>query len=162
MVWYQLIFKFVVFCWVYARIWAPSAVRYFDFIRGVPKSSVNSTRKQKKTEHTNKLTFYAFKIIAILHNTQFATFIKLLETLSKDLFRNRSQNRCHTLLDCRHVCKTWAFHDAVQAGKQKEVHPPYSPDLAPAGDVTVKCTGQRAYQDYLFYLTDMCEDTCGV
>jgi hypothetical protein len=35
------------------------------------------------------------------------------------------------LLDCRHVCKTWAFHDAVQAGKQKEVHPPYSPDLAP-------------------------------
>jgi hypothetical protein len=36
-------------------------------------------------------------------------------------------------LDCRHVCKTCAFHDALQAGKQKEVHPPYSPDLAPAG-----------------------------
>jgi hypothetical protein len=26
-----------------------------------------------------------------------------------------------------------AFHDVLQAGKQKEVHPPYSPDLAPAG-----------------------------
>jgi hypothetical protein len=26
------------------------------------------------------------------------------------------------LLDCRHVCKTCAFHDALQAGKQKEVH----------------------------------------
>jgi hypothetical protein len=24
-------------------------------------------------------------------------------------------------LDCRHVCKTCAFHDAVQAGKQKDV-----------------------------------------
>jgi hypothetical protein len=35
-------------------------------------------------------------------------------------------------LDCRHVCKTCAFHVALQAGKQKEVHPPYSPDLAPA------------------------------
>jgi hypothetical protein len=36
-------------------------------------------------------------------------------------------------LDCRHVCKTCAFHNALQAGKQKEVHPPYSPDLVPAG-----------------------------
>jgi hypothetical protein len=36
-------------------------------------------------------------------------------------------------LDCRHVCKTCAFHDALQSGKQKEVHPPYSPDLATAG-----------------------------
>jgi hypothetical protein len=26
------------------------------------------------------------------------------------------------LLDCRHVCKTCTFHDALQAGKQKEVH----------------------------------------
>jgi hypothetical protein len=25
-------------------------------------------------------------------------------------------------LDCRHVCKTCAIHDALQAGKQKEVH----------------------------------------
>jgi hypothetical protein len=25
-------------------------------------------------------------------------------------------------LDCRHVCKTCAFHGALQAGKQKEVH----------------------------------------
>jgi hypothetical protein len=35
-------------------------------------------------------------------------------------------------LDYRHVCKTCAFNDALQVGKQKEVHPPYSPDLAPA------------------------------
>jgi hypothetical protein len=26
-----------------------------------------------------------------------------------------------------------AFHDALQAGKQKEVHPMYSPDLVPEG-----------------------------
>jgi hypothetical protein len=25
-------------------------------------------------------------------------------------------------LDCRHVYKTCAFHDALQEGKQKEVH----------------------------------------
>jgi hypothetical protein len=25
-------------------------------------------------------------------------------------------------LDCRHVCKTCAFHDVLQAWKQKEVH----------------------------------------
>jgi hypothetical protein len=28
-------------------------------------------------------------------------------------------------LDCHHVCKTYAFHDALQAGKQKEVPPPH-------------------------------------
>jgi hypothetical protein len=40
---------------------------------------------------------------------------------NKGLFRNRSQNRCHTFLDCRHVCNTCAFHYAFQAGKQEEV-----------------------------------------
>jgi hypothetical protein len=89
--------------------------------------------ENKQTEDTNKLTLLTFKIIAILHNTLLTTFIKLLEIVSKGLFRNRSQNRCHTFLDCHHVCKTCAFHYALQAGKQKEVHPPYSPDLAPAG-----------------------------
>jgi len=78
-------------------------------------------QKTNKTEDTNKLTLLAFKTIAILHNTLLATFIKLLESVSKDLCRNRSQNRCHTFLDRRHVCKTCAFHDALQAGKQKEV-----------------------------------------
>jgi hypothetical protein len=29
-------------------------------------------------------------------------------------------------LDCRHVCKTWAFHDALQAGKQKSTVLPWS------------------------------------
>jgi hypothetical protein len=90
-------------------------------------------QKTKKTEDTNKLTLLAFKIITILHNTLLATFIKLLETVGKGLFRSRSQNHCHTFLDCCHVCKTCAFHDFIQVGKQKEVHPPYSPDLAPTG-----------------------------
>ena len=78
-------------------------------------------QKTNNTEDTNKLTLLAFKIIAILHNTQLATFIQLLETVSKGLFKNRSQNSCHTFFDCCHVCKTCAFHDALQAGKQKEV-----------------------------------------
>jgi hypothetical protein len=48
------------------------------------KSSVNGTRKQQKTEDTNKLTLLTFKIIAILHNTLLATSIKLVETVNKD------------------------------------------------------------------------------
>jgi hypothetical protein len=60
-------------------------------------------QKTNKTEDTNDLTLLAFKIIAILHNTRLATFIKPLETVSKGLFRNRSQNSCHTFLDCRRV-----------------------------------------------------------
>jgi hypothetical protein len=40
-------------------------------------------QKTNKTEDTNKLTLLAFKIIAILHNTLLATFIKLLEIISK-------------------------------------------------------------------------------
>ena len=58
-------------------------------------------QKTNKTENTNKLTLLALKIIAILHSTLLATFIKLLETVSKGLFKNRSQNRCHTFSDCR-------------------------------------------------------------
>jgi hypothetical protein len=70
-------------------------------------------QKTNKTEDTNKLTLLAYKTIAILHNTLLATFIKLLETVGKGLVKNRSQNRCHTFLDCRHVCKTRAFYDAL-------------------------------------------------
>jgi hypothetical protein len=42
-------------------------------------------QKTNKTEDANKLTLLAFKIIIILHNTRLATFIKLLETVSKGL-----------------------------------------------------------------------------
>jgi hypothetical protein len=62
-------------------------------------------QKTNKTKDTNKLTLLAFKIIAILHNARLATFIKLLETVSKGLFRNRSQNSRQTLLDCRRTAK---------------------------------------------------------
>jgi hypothetical protein len=65
------------------------------------KCLVNGYQKTNKTEDTNKLTLLTFKIIAILHNTRLATFIKLLETVSKGLYRNRSQNSCYTFLDCR-------------------------------------------------------------
>jgi hypothetical protein len=47
-------------------------------------------QKTNKTEDTNKLTLLAFKIITILNNTRLATFIKLLETVSKGLFGNRA------------------------------------------------------------------------
>jgi hypothetical protein len=67
---------------------------------------------ENKTEDTNKLTLLAFKIIAILYNTLLATFIKLLESVSKGLFRNRSQNSCHTFVDCRRVA---AIHKRVTA-----------------------------------------------
>jgi hypothetical protein len=48
--------------------------------------------EKKKTEDTNKWTLLAFKTLTIHHNTLLTTFIKLLETVSKGLFRNRSQN----------------------------------------------------------------------
>jgi hypothetical protein len=69
----------------------------------VSKTSGEWYQKTNKTEDTNKLTSLAFKIIAILYNTLLATSIKLLETVSKGLFKNRSQNRCQTLLDCLHT-----------------------------------------------------------
>jgi hypothetical protein len=72
-------------------------------ICGVSKTFCEWYQKTNKTEDTNKVSLVAFKIIAILHNTRLATFIKLLETVRKGLFRNRSQNRCHTFLDCRHA-----------------------------------------------------------
>jgi hypothetical protein len=40
-------------------------------------------QKTNKTEHINKLTLLAFNIIAILHNTLLATFIKFLESVIK-------------------------------------------------------------------------------
>jgi hypothetical protein len=69
-------------------------------ICGVSKTFGEWYQKTNKVEDKNKLTLLAFKIIAILHNTRLATFIKLLETVSKGPFRDRSQNSCHTLLDC--------------------------------------------------------------
>jgi hypothetical protein len=70
-------------------------------ICGVSKTFDECYQKTNKTEDTTKLTLLAFNIIIILHNTRLETFIKLLETVSKGLFRNRTQNSCHTLLDCR-------------------------------------------------------------
>jgi hypothetical protein len=58
-------------------------------ICGVSKTFGEWYQKTNKTEYTNKLTFLDFKIIIILHNTRLATFIKLLETVNKGLFRNR-------------------------------------------------------------------------
>jgi hypothetical protein len=70
-------------------------------------------QKTNKTEDTNNLTLLSFKIIVILHNTRLATFIKLLEIVSKGLFRNRSQNICQTL-DCRRTIPKAAFTDSFQ------------------------------------------------
>jgi hypothetical protein len=53
--------------------------------RVVSKKFGKCYQETNKTEDTNKLTLLAFKIIAILHHTLLATFIKLLETASKGL-----------------------------------------------------------------------------
>jgi hypothetical protein len=63
---------------------------HYTYIRGVSKNLGEWYQKTNKTEDTNKLTLFAFRIIAILHNTLLATFIKLLETFSKGLFSNQS------------------------------------------------------------------------
>jgi hypothetical protein len=62
-------------------------------ICGVSKTFGEWYQKTNKIEDKNKLTLLTFKIhVSILHNTLLATFIKLLETVSKYLFRNQSQN----------------------------------------------------------------------
>jgi hypothetical protein len=43
--------------------------------------------ENKPNKRYNKLTLLAFKLIAILHNTLLATFIKLLQTVSKASLR---------------------------------------------------------------------------
>jgi hypothetical protein len=55
-------------------------------LRVMSKKFGEGYQKTNKTEDANKLTLLAFKIIATLHNTLLATFIKLLETVSKGLF----------------------------------------------------------------------------
>jgi hypothetical protein len=55
-------------------------------------------QKTNKTGDTNKLTLLAFKIIIILHNTLLATFIKLLETVSKVLLRIDCRKHTHCQL----------------------------------------------------------------
>jgi hypothetical protein len=62
-----------------------------------PNGSVNGNRKQTKQKIQTTLTLLVFKMIAILHNTLLVTFIKLLETVSKGLFRNRSPNQWSTV-----------------------------------------------------------------
>jgi hypothetical protein len=57
-------------------------------LSGVAQKFGEWHQKTNKTEDTNTLILLAFKIIAILHNTLLATFIKLLETVSKGLFRD--------------------------------------------------------------------------
>jgi hypothetical protein len=66
-----------------------------EALHGVSNKVGEWYQKINKTEDTNKLTLLTFKIIAILHNTLLATFIKLHETVSKGLFRNRLQNQSH-------------------------------------------------------------------
>jgi hypothetical protein len=80
-----------------SRVAMHSCLKTSMFIlRGVSKRFGEWYQKTNKIEDTNKFTLLVFKIIAILHNTLLATFIKLLETVSKGVFRNRSQNCCHT------------------------------------------------------------------
>jgi hypothetical protein len=61
-------------------------------ISGVSKRFNEWYQKTNKIEDTNKLNLLALKIVATLHNTLLAMSIKLLETVSKGLIRNRSQN----------------------------------------------------------------------
>jgi hypothetical protein len=71
-------------------------------ICGVSKTFGEWYQKTNITEDTNKLTLLAFKIIIILHNTRLATFIKLLETVSKGLFLgiDRRTAVTHILTKC--------------------------------------------------------------
>jgi hypothetical protein len=65
-------------------------------------------QKTNKTEDAKKLTLLTFKIIVILHNTRLATFIKLLETVSKGLFRSvTAVTRCWIAAVANLCCERW-------------------------------------------------------
>jgi hypothetical protein len=70
-------------------------------------------QKTNKTEDTNKLNLLTFKIIVILHNTLLATFIKLLETVSKGLFRMAAAIEERVTVILRSIPKE-AFADSFQ------------------------------------------------
>jgi hypothetical protein len=72
-----------------------------------------------------------------------ATFIKLLETVGKGLFRNWSQNQSHVLglpscLQNRRL-SLWS------SGGETERSPPYSPDPAPAGTRSGEYNGWTSF-----------------
>jgi hypothetical protein len=67
------------------QFWGPHFHLLLSELRGVSKKFGEWYQETNKTEDTNKLTLLAIKIIAILYNTLLATFIKLLETVSKCL-----------------------------------------------------------------------------
>jgi hypothetical protein len=52
-------------------------------------------------------------------------------------------------LDCRHVCKTCASHNALQAGKQKEMHrtPLIWCPQAPDQGIRWVCYNERCYNE---------------
>jgi hypothetical protein len=63
-------------------------IQWQCLVHGVSEKFGECFQKTNKTDDTNKLTLLAFNIIAILHNTLLATFIKLLEAVNKGLFSN--------------------------------------------------------------------------
>jgi hypothetical protein len=77
-------------------------------ICGVSKTFGDWYQKTNRTEDTNTLTLLAFKIIAILHNTRLATFIKLH-------FRGCKQIRAETELDFTLVFRKCAY---IEEGEQ--------------------------------------------
>jgi hypothetical protein len=72
-------------------------------ISGVSKKFGEWYQKTNKTEDTNILTLLAFKIITILHNTLLATFIQLLETVSKGLVHSGQQSEPFQCQETDHV-----------------------------------------------------------
>jgi hypothetical protein len=73
-------------------VYSPVIIYIPSELHGVLKKFSEWYQKTNKIEDTNKLTLLAFKIIAILHNILLATFIKLLETVSKGLCAPRTMS----------------------------------------------------------------------
>ena len=91
-------------------------------LHGLFKNFGEFYQKTNKTKDINKFSLLLFKIVAIRYNTGLTMFVQLLETISKDLLWNQSQNGCHMIFDGIHVLKTCTPDGCLQAGKQEEVH----------------------------------------
>jgi hypothetical protein len=137
-----------------------NASKYELDICDVSKKFGEWYQKTNKTEDTNKLTLLTFKIIAILHNTLLETFIMLLKTVSKGLFRNRSQNCCHTFLDYRQVCKTCAFLMLFRRGNRKKSthHTPLTWRLQAPGQGSTNA--DMRYFQTVIHFNGTCANVC--
>jgi hypothetical protein len=90
------------------------------YIRGVSKKFGEWYQKTNKTEDTNRWTFIGLQNNRRPSQHTVGNVHKASGTVSKGLFRNWLQNRCHMFLSCRHVAKRAPLMMLFKRGNRKK------------------------------------------